>query len=70
MKVGDLVKYRDRKSTDPPPPGSWGEVGLIISVATDRFREDFKEASIEYMNDDGDFIIARQDDVEVISENG
>ena len=70
MKIGDLVRYRDRKSTDPQPPGSWGEMGLIINMSTDRFRENFKEASVEYMNDDGDFVIARQDDVEVVSEDG
>ena len=68
MKIGDLVRYRSRKPEDPPPPGSWGEIGLVINLTHSRFRENFKEPAVEYINDDGDFITARQDDVEAINE--
>ncbi len=68
MKVGDLVRYRGRQSTDPPPPGSWGRSGIIIELCMDRFREKFDEPAVEYINHHGDFIIARQADLEVINE--
>lgn len=68
MKVGDLVRYRARKPEDPRPPGSWGEIGLIINLTSARFRENFKEPAVEYIDDNGDFITARQDDVEAIDE--
>jgi hypothetical protein len=68
MKVGDMVRYRNRIPTDPPPPGSWGRTGVIIELTMDRFREVFDEPAVEYMSHFGDFIVARRDDLEVISE--
>ena len=70
MKVGDLVQYRDRRSTDPQPPGSWGEVGVVVKLVATNFGRSVVEPGIEYMNKDGDFIIARQDDMEVLNEAG
>jgi hypothetical protein len=69
MKVGDMVRYRDRIPTDPLPPGSWGRTGVIIELTMDRFREIFDEPAAEYMNIHGDFVIARRADLEVINES-
>ena len=70
MKVGDLIRYRSRRDSDPTPPGSWGATGIVLSVGYDKFRERYDEPSIEYINDEGHFITARQEDVDVISEMG
>ena len=69
MKIGDMVRYRSRVSTDPDPPGSWGRTGIILELDTDRFREKFDEPSVVYINHDNDLISARQADLEVISES-
>ena len=69
MKVGDLIQYRDRIYTDPPPPGSWGRHGIIIDFSEDIFGENYAEPAIIYLTDAGHFVIARQDDVRVISES-
>ena len=39
MKVGDLVKYRDRRTSDRIPnpwcidSGEWGRMGIVMSVS-------------------------------------
>ena len=69
MKVGDLVRYRDRLTTDPSPPGSWGRTGVVIELTMDRFGKDIDEPAVEYMTAQGDFICARQADLGVINES-
>jgi hypothetical protein len=69
VKVGDMVRYRTRIPTDPPPPGSWGRTGIVIELTIDRFREKFDEPAVEYINHHGDIISARQADLEVLSES-
>ena len=69
MKIGDLVQYRGRKSTDPEPPGAWGETGVIIRLVAECFALGYDEDGVEYMNKHGDFITARRTDMEVVSES-
>ena len=74
MKVGDLVRYRDRIPTDPHPRdiyggGAWGSFGIVISV----FEAEWGTTgvlipSLEYVDFDGDWVICKQEDVEVINE--
>ena len=73
MKVGDLVRYRDRIPTDPYPSsishcGAWGSMGIVISV----FEAEWGVIgvlipSLEFIDFDGDWIICKQEDVEVIN---
>jgi len=68
MKPGDYVRYRDRKSTDPQPPGVWGDTGIVISMSRTRFGWGGYEPAEQYMNGDGEFIVARVADLEIICE--
>ena len=75
MKVGDLVRYRDRIPTDPHPKdvgdgAGWGSIGVVISV----FEAEWGTIglfvpSVEYVDFAGDWIICKQEDVEVINES-
>ena len=68
MKPGDYVRYRDRKSTDPDPPGAWGETGIVIRQLIAKFDNHVYEHALEYMNADGDFITARVADLKAVEE--
>lgn len=68
IKPGDYVRYRDRNSTDPQPPGIWGDTGIVVKLISTRFGKHFHEHAAEYMNSDGDFITARCADLEIIQE--
>lgn len=70
MEVGDLIKYRDKLPTDPDViDGSWGRIGIVMLVTMARFKDHKLEAAVEYLGADGDWFLARIEDVEVISEN-
>ena len=67
MKVGDLIKYRDRKPTDPHPDdvgdfGAWGCIGIVIEIMKDI-------TWIKYIDVNGDHVTCKREDVEVISES-
>ena len=73
MKVGDLIKYRDRIPTDPHPRdifggGSWGDMGIVIDIINEQW-EPFGDyvPSIVYVDFGGDRVICKQEDVEVIN---
>ena len=68
MKVGDLIKYRSRKPTDPHPDDVgefvvWDCIGIIIEIVkgTPWIRY------IDIIN--GDHITCKRKDVEVINES-
>lgn len=72
MKVGDLIKYRDRIPADPDPKGiedgAWGSIGIVISV----FEAEWGTGgppipSVEYVDFAGDYVICKQEDLEVIN---
>jgi hypothetical protein len=73
MKVGDLVKYRERIPTDPEPSivgdlGAWGNIGIVIEVFSMRWgNEKIPTPSIEYVDFNGDKIICKTVEVEVIN---
>jgi hypothetical protein len=73
MKVGDLVRYRDRRLSDPHPSdageyGAWGNVGVVVKVFKAEWgtKHIFKP-SIEYVDFYGDRVMCKQIDVEVIN---
>jgi hypothetical protein len=74
MNIGDMIRYRDRLPTDPDPSAfpdngfSWGEIGIITDLLKAKFRTNEYEPAIEYLDKNGDWTIARIDDVEVINE--
>jgi hypothetical protein len=73
MKVGDLVKYREWIPTDPEPNtvgdfGAWGNVGIVIGVFEMRWGIGNKlTPSIEYVDFDGDRILCKISEVEIIN---
>lgn len=73
MKVGDLVRYRDRRPTDPIPNpwcadfGEWGRVGIVISVGEAEWQRNVIVPVLEYINLDGDLCYCRQEDMVVIN---
>tara|TARA_R100000808_G_C2071379_1_gene98753 strand:+ start:356 stop:607 length:252 start_codon:yes stop_codon:yes gene_type:complete len=74
MKIGDLIRYRGRKPTDPHPGvvgnlGTWKTLGVVVrftKAAYDITGEMFP--SVEYVDFNGDHIICKCEDVEVINE--
>ena len=71
MKIGDLVKYRDRIKTDPEPDGihdGWGNMGIVVKIFSANWGLDLNVPSVEYVDLDGDWIICKQEDVEVIND--
>ena len=74
MKVGDLVRYRDRRPTDPPPhpwhidSGEWGRMGIVIWVGKAEWQRDVIVPVLEYVNLDGDLCYCKQEDMVVINE--
>ena len=75
MKNGDLIRYREWREGDPPPDSvkpnrrSWGNTGIVISVCKDKFGNGVLEPAVEYMNQDGELCIARQEDVYIINKD-
>ena len=73
MKIGDLVRYRDRRPTDPLPDGrhdGWGLIGIVMRILEEPYGPNGeREPSIEYVDSNGDWIICKQEDVEVINES-
>ena len=73
MKVGDLVRYRDRRPTDPfPNPWCvdsevWGRMGIVIWVGKAEWQRDVIVPVLEYINLDGDLCYCKQDDMVVIN---
>ena len=73
MKPGDMIRYRDRKETDPHPDdvgemGRWGTTGIIVKLLEAHYPPDGKMLpSVEYIDDVGDWVVCKQEDVEVIS---
>jgi len=73
VKPGDMIRYRDRKETDPHPSdvgemGRWGTTGIIVRLLDARYVPEGKVLpSIEYIDDVGDWVVCKQSDVEVIS---
>ena len=73
MKVGDLVRYRSRKSDDPRPPCdtalcAWGKCGIVIKVCKASFGSAYLENAVEFLDSDGDIHLTAQKNLEVISE--
>ena len=72
MKPGDMIQYRTRKESDPHPDdvgkmGKWETTGIIVRLLESTYPPDGKvQPSIEYIDDDGDWIICKQEDVKVI----
>ena len=75
MKPGDMIRYRDRKETDPHPDdvgemGRWGTTGIVVRMLSSRYPPGGKILpSIEYIDDVGDWVVCKQSDVEVISSS-
>ena len=73
MKIGDLIKYRSRISSDIHPRdageyGAWGNMGIIVRVFSAEWGLNYNVPSIEYIDFNGDSIICKQKDVEVIND--
>ena len=75
MQPGDMIRYRDRKETDPHPSdvgilGRWGATGIIIRLLDAHYPPDGKlQKSVEYIDDEGDWVLCKQEDVVVISRD-
>jgi len=76
MKPGDMIRYRERISTDPDPSNfpttdmfCWGMTGIIVRLLNARFGTCKHESAIEYLDINGDFHTAKTKDVELISES-
>jgi len=74
MKIGDLVKYRNRIPSDPHPKdagehGAWGNMGIVVKIFLADWGLKYDVPSIEYIDFDGDFIICKDVDLEVIDGN-
>lgn len=73
MKIGDLIKYRDRIPSDPDPKdagegAAWGSMGVVVSVFEAEWGTDGPPIpSVEYIDFAGDCVISKQEDLEVIS---
>ena len=70
MKVGDLVRHRDRLPADPPRTGGrsdgWGEIGVVIKLKEDIFKGNCPEPAAEILNQDGDILLIRSEDLEIV----
>jgi hypothetical protein len=70
VKVGDLIKYRDRPEGQTYSPSidkllcCWGEYGLVIELL-----ERENTPGLIYMDFNGDFIHAKQSNLRVVSKN-
>jgi hypothetical protein len=67
MKVGDLIKYRNRIPSDPPYAdigghGVWGTIGIVIRIVNGKY--------IDCVDFNGDILICLIDDVEIINASG
>ena len=73
MKPGDLVRHRRRIPTDPPRTGGfcdgWGEMGVIIRLRKDTFKTKIFEHAAEVLNQDGDILLVRTADLELIEKH-
>jgi len=75
MKIGDLVKYRGRRPSDPLDQGfsegvyCWNQTGVVVNVLESMFKESYCEPAVEYMCEKGDFHVARKEDLELLSES-
>jgi len=73
MEVGDLIKYRIRRPSDPHPNvvgklGVWGSYGIVMNILYSSYQIGGNLIpSIEYVDFDGDWVICKQEDVEVIN---
>ena len=74
MKLGDLIRYRDRIPTDPLPEdvgdgAAWGSIGVIIGLFECEWGTiGARIPTVEYIDLNGDWVICKQEDVEVINE--
>lgn len=73
IKVGDYVKYRSWKEGDVPVElffnSGFDETGIVIWVGSHKFHTMLgSEPAIEYLNDQGHYVLAAQKDVEVVNE--
>ncbi|MBK26102.1 MAG: hypothetical protein CME70_19045 [Halobacteriovorax sp.] len=67
MKVGDLVKYRDRLPTDPMVrDGEWGKTGIVIMITEEAFKPNKREPAVIYLDPVGDLCVARRRDLRII----
>ena len=75
MNPGDMIRYRDRKETDPCPAeagefGKWGSTGIIVRLLEVHYPPDGKVSpSLEYIDDEGDWVVCKQEDVKVINKS-
>lgn len=74
MQPGDMIRYRDRIETDPPRSevgdlGRWGTHGIIVEIMSKSWPPDREPVpSALYVDEDGDFILCKLDDLEMVSE--
>lgn len=73
MQPGDMIRYRDRIETDPRKEdvgdrGRWGTHGIIVEIMSEPWPPsgDRKPTAL-YIDEDGDFILCKLEDLEVIS---
>jgi len=76
VKIGDIVKHRDRISTDPHPDdvgeyGGWGCVGVVVEVYQPGQTWQIGKPSvwIRYIDSKGDSVLCKKENLEVISES-
>lgn len=75
MQPGDMVRHRDRVDTDPRPEdvgenGRWGTYGVVVEVRSSPWPPDGAiKPSALYIDDDGNFILSKMEDLEVVSES-
>ncbi len=71
MKIGDLIRHRNRISSDPSRTYSsrdaWGERGIVIDLCHAGWDRRGLEPAVKYMNSTGDIILAPERDMEVLS---
>ena len=74
MKIGDIVKHRDRIPTDPHPNdvgkyGGWGCVGIVVEIYQPNSTLGRPSIWIRYIDSKGDSVLCKKENLEVISES-
>jgi len=71
MKVGDLVRHRNRKTDDPQPTNefrdTWGENGIVLHLCYASWEPRGLQKAVQYMNNMGDIILAPEKDLVIMN---
>ncbi len=73
MKIGDLIKYRSWQLGDqsidtiPEESRGWDSMGIVVGLCKSTFGNDNLEDAVEYIDANGNSIVARVLDIEVLS---